>query len=678
MIAVLKALLLVGLFVWWVSDIQQTSNRHTLASQAALDEIKPLDINALATLQAAQEAVSALMLSFSQVTAGHKVDPQALTAKIAANMAALDAIAPKSLEQAPSKQLMPALNQGLSALKAVIDAHRQQLDLHGQLIEQYQRVQQSINVLKDQLDNRLNQGISFDAYDKALFVLEQLTQLQGLMAESVAETRQQGLIRLKQDIEGNLRVSQELLSQLSLTEEAESPELASVDTAVNPDDLAAVAEPETDVNSGSRLLGDILSSLQGIQELGVGEQGIFALKSNVEGLLQQQKSLVLSMNQPLATAQQAFQSLSVALSEAQSIQSQNLERWHQGILQASIDDQQRVLKLVGLGLLVAILFLLEEGLRPRWQLKRALRSDAKTLPKWLKPLNDRWQSRLHALEDQQVQAKQQLTEVNQSVETWIAALNQVQALIQQLTVNKPSSAKMRTKEAFEPLQAHTEGLKAHLGGYQSLLAEEEMHCKQSTLAFGSLSQEADAATNLIQEISTETDRIGGIVATISGIAEQTNLLALNAAIEAARAGEQGRGFAVVADEVRSLSIRTSTATNEIRTMIQSLNDKVVQIVQLIETNASEVRKASEQLVGSMDCFARLKNQLGPFHDQVSHLEAETIEIQSSSQASESDSSELTHQVTEIEARIDELKASGLSVAVKIDDALTSELESRDA
>lgn len=105
-----------------------------------------------------------------------------------------------------------------------------------------------------------------------------------------------------------------------------------------------------------------------------------------------------------------------------------------------------------------------------------------------------------------------------------------------------------------------------------------------------LSSEIQSASQAVEELDANAAQIDEVVTTINGISEQTNLLALNAAIEAARAGEQGRGFAVVADEVRALAGRTQQATVEIQAMIEALQRNSQSLTKLMEVTVNNANQ----------------------------------------------------------------------------------------
>ncbi|MGO1617125.1 MAG: methyl-accepting chemotaxis protein [Oceanisphaera sp.] len=113
----------------------------------------------------------------------------------------------------------------------------------------------------------------------------------------------------------------------------------------------------------------------------------------------------------------------------------------------------------------------------------------------------------------------------------------------------------------------------------------------TTQTMNALSEQMDTASHSIYELDTQSAKVASLVDSISGIAEQTNLLALNAAIEAARAGEQGRGFAVVADEVRSLASRTSLATEQIIEVVTENKQLTSQAVAVIEESLKQANDA---------------------------------------------------------------------------------------
>lgn len=143
-----------------------------------------------------------------------------------------------------------------------------------------------------------------------------------------------------------------------------------------------------------------------------------------------------------------------------------------------------------------------------------------------------------------------------------------------------------------------------------------------------LAQEVESASDTIQALEQEAGKIGEVLSVIRGIAEQTNLLALNAAIEAARAGEQGRGFAVVADEVRALAARTQESTKDIQEMILRLQGGVQNAVKATHSGSQRARDSVEQAAGVDQALSDTSESLLRINDMAAQI-ATACEEQSS-------------------------------------------------
>ncbi|MGA2159166.1 MAG: methyl-accepting chemotaxis protein [Dehalococcoidia bacterium] len=131
----------------------------------------------------------------------------------------------------------------------------------------------------------------------------------------------------------------------------------------------------------------------------------------------------------------------------------------------------------------------------------------------------------------------------------------------------------------------------------------------------------EAASEKVSGLGTRSREIGKIVATINDIADQTNLLALNAAIEAARAGEQGRGFAVVADEVRKLAERASSSTEEIAELINGIQTGVSQTITAMEKGTEQIAGGYELATSAGQSLEEILNQSRQMNDQVEQISA---------------------------------------------------------
>ena len=139
--------------------------------------------------------------------------------------------------------------------------------------------------------------------------------------------------------------------------------------------------------------------------------------------------------------------------------------------------------------------------------------------------------------------------------------------------------------------------------------------RDAVVAINAATAEIVASSSLVKELATQVRDIGKVLEVIRGIAEQTNLLALNAAIEAARAGEQGRGFAVVADEVRALAARTQASTGEIETMINTVQSSANQAVQAMDKSQRLVTDTQSLAHDSGNALEQIADSIAQINDR---------------------------------------------------------------
>ncbi|MGF1718895.1 methyl-accepting chemotaxis protein [Vibrio kyushuensis] len=176
--------------------------------------------------------------------------------------------------------------------------------------------------------------------------------------------------------------------------------------------------------------------------------------------------------------------------------------------------------------------------------------------------------------------------------------------------------------------------------------------QEAVYSVSALVDEVASMSKSITTMSKDTDKISSVLGVIGEIAEQTNLLALNAAIEAARAGEQGRGFAVVADEVRALAARTQQSTSQVNEMLTKLRNGNNTVVSAMETTKSSCEQTSK-------ATARVMNSLDTMTDSIVEINDLTAQIAASAEQQSVVTEEINHNMSSIQEMINNINNNGL-------------------
>ena len=288
---------------------------------------------------------------------------------------------------------------------------------------------------------------------------------------------------------------------------------------------------------------------------------------------------------------------------------------------------------------------------------------------------NRMTERLRDVIGQLADASQRL---NSASDTMNEVSNETHTGIQQqrLATSRAADAMSQMLESIREVSGHSGEAAESAQEARKAAASGRDVVQENIRTVDALVGEVGRAGEVMDELAEHSREIGGVLDVIRGIAEQTNLLALNAAIEAARAGEQGRGFAVVADEVRTLATRTQQSTEEIQEMIQGLQQKAGEAVEVMgrgreraQRNAEQAHEAHdslESISGAVETISLMTTQIADnagrqettaddVGQMVQRIQSEADQLSTAAESSASSSAELDQLTTQLQEIVDQFK-----------------------
>ena len=240
---------------------------------------------------------------------------------------------------------------------------------------------------------------------------------------------------------------------------------------------------------------------------------------------------------------------------------------------------------------------------------------------------------------------QAVGDVAEGAEHQVKSIEEARAVAENMAAASQSSAANAEETASAALQA------------RSIADEGAAAVSHATEAMQAVKESSAEATTAIRSLGEKSAHIGGIVSTITGIAQQTNLLALNAAIEAARAGEQGRGFAVVAEEVRKLAEESQNAAASIGSLIKEIQKETSHAVDVVETGARRTEEGADTVDQARDSFERIGGSVKDMTGRVEQISASAQEIAASSQRMQQTMNDVASLAEQSSAATEEMSAS---------------------